>query len=312
MKNFLILSSVFVITTIFNTSCQKQISIPDTEEISASSKRGPINEVSTSEPVFTLSSSTEAMACVEEEVTITWGATATCGSVRLEMWDIATATWAPAPGTAGNWQDPNTGTKAYTFDADFARLGTCPTAGYLFRVHYNTGNASGNGCSGGQPPYREGKSTELCVSVEQCGSCQYEGNEFSGTAVSCGTSREAIYTFGSEEGVGYFKMQGGLTNFTGTDATVYINGTLVVFNSTSEDDWLTGTVGDFTIGQRTPGGSSNRNIRVEGSLETCTGVTVRIVWSSTNTGGVITGNWSVKDAGEVDLAPSLPGLTCGS
>ncbi len=312
MKKFIILSSALALSAIMFNSCQKQISFPNSEEVSASSKRGPVNEVSASEPVFTLSSSSGNMACVDEDVTITWGATATCGSVRLEMWDIATAAWAPAPGTAGNWQNPATGDKFFNFSAEASRLGTCPTAGYLFRVQYNTGNASGNGCSGGQPPYNAGFSTDLCVGVEQCDVCQYEGNEFTGTAVSCGESREAVYTFGSEDGLSYFKMQGGLTNFTGTDATVYINGTVVVFNTTSGDGWLTGTVDGYTVGQRTPGGSSNRNIRVEGNLGSCTGVVVRIVWNSTNSGGVITGDWSVKDAGGIELAPELAGLICGS
>lgn len=311
MKKFLILSSALALSAIIYMSCQKEISIPNSEEVSASSKRGPVNEVTITEPAFTLTSSTGAMACVGEEVTITWGAAASCGQVRLDIWDIANAAWTPAPGTAGSWQNPATGNKSFVFLADGSRLGTCATAGYLFRVQYNTGNASGNGCTGGQPPYSAGFSTELCVGVEQCEGCQYEGNEFNGTAVSCSESREAVYTFGSEDGVGYFKMQGGLTNFTGANATVYINGTEVNFNSTSGDGWLTGTVDGYTIGQRTPGGSSNRNIRVEGSLGTCTGVIVRIVWTSTNSGGIITGDWSVKDAGGVDLAPSIDGLTCG-
>jgi hypothetical protein len=141
-------------------------------------------------------------------------------------------------------------------------------------------------------------------------SCVIEGNEFEGAAVSCGASREANYTFGSEDGVSYFKMQGGLTAFTGSNATVYINGSLVVFNSTSSDDWATGIVGAYTVGQRNPGNSTNRNIRVEGGLGECEDVLVRVVWTSDNTDPTITGEWSVKDAVGVELAPEVAELFC--
>lgn len=145
--------------------------------------------------------------------------------------------------------------------------------------------------------------------------CDIEGNEFSGEAISCDDTREAVYKFGSEDGVEYFKIQGGLTNFTGENASVYINGTIVNFNSISDDGWNTGVVGDFTIGQRTPGasptgGSSNRNIRIEGGLESCNELEVKILWNSSNSGGTITGDWSVKDGGGIELAPTILGLTC--
>ncbi|WP_144607532.1 hypothetical protein [Algoriphagus algorifonticola] len=147
--------------------------------------------------------------------------------------------------------------------------------------------------------------------IGECEGCDIDGNEFSGDAVSCAQNgREAVYTFGSEDGVGYFKMQGGLTNFTGDNASIYINGALVDFNTTSSDGWATGTVEGYTVGQRTPGGSSNRNIRVEGGLNSCEEVEVRIVWSSSNSGSTITGDWSVKDEAGVDLAPEVAGLSC--
>ncbi|WP_139217466.1 hypothetical protein [Algoriphagus ornithinivorans] len=147
--------------------------------------------------------------------------------------------------------------------------------------------------------------------IGECGGCDIDNNEFSGIAISCAQDgREAVYTFGSEDGVDYFKMQGGLTNFTGGNASVYINGDLVDFNTTSVDGWATGTVGGFTVGQRNPGGSSNRNIRVEGGLGSCEEVEVKIVWNSSNSGGTITGGWTVKDEVGEDLAPPVAGLTC--
>jgi len=164
--------------------------------------------------------------------------------------------------------------------------------------------------------HQEGQNTPVDLSgtynlYEVCSSgCE---TEFKGRAISCGTEREAEYIFKSKDGVSYFKMQGGLTNFTGSDATVYINGTLVDFNSLVTEGastWITGYVNDFTIGQRTPGSSTNRNIRVEGNLGSCSEVVVRIVWNSTNSGGIITGDWSVKDGDGIALAPGLLGLEC--
>jgi hypothetical protein len=141
--------------------------------------------------------------------------------------------------------------------------------------------------------------------------CTYTGEVFTGQAVSCAqTGREAIYTFGSQNGLGYFKIQGGLTNFTGDDANVFINGIQVDFDAVSTDGWAQGVVGGYTVGQRDPGNSSNRNIRIEGSLGVCADVVVKIVWNSTNTGGYITGDWTVKDVAGVELAPGVPDLYC--
>ena len=148
--------------------------------------------------------------------------------------------------------------------------------------------------------------------VGVCTGCDIEGEEFMGEALLCGNSREAVFTFGSENGVEYFKIQGGLTNFTGDNATVYINDEPVVFSGTVTDKFesFTGIVDGYTVSQRIPGGSSNRNIRVEGGLGSCEDVEVRIEWNSTNTGGIITGDWTVEGGDGVELAPAVAGLTC--
>ena len=140
-------------------------------------------------------------------------------------------------------------------------------------------------------------------------SCGIDGNDFTAQ-----TGRTVEYTFGSEEGVDYFKMQGGLNNFTGENATVYVNDELVVFDQEvieGASTWITGyTANGYEVGQRTPGGSSNRNIRVIGGVGTCSAVTVKIIWNTDNTGSTITGDWSVKDINGVELAPEVPGLEC--
>ena len=166
-----------------------------------------------------------------------------------------------------------------------------------FRVHYVGGANYTN------------SDDQKTVTAEICG-CTYEGNLLTGKAISCDETREAIYTFSSQYGSGPFKIQGGLSNFTGEEAVVYINGELVIFSEISLDEWNQGTTEDgFVVGQRTPGNSSNRNIRVEGSLGECSEVVIRIMWNSTNSGSIITGEWTVvgEDVGEVI---PVGGLTC--
>jgi len=128
---------------------------------------------------------------------------------------------------------------------------------------------------------------EVCVAkLDEC------ITSFSGEAISCGNQREAVYTFTSKDALTNFKIQGGLTNFTGANADV-----IVTHGS------------NITKTQWTPGGSSNRIIKVEGDIDACETITIRITWNSTNSGGIITGSWSVK-ANSVDIAPAVAGLTC--
>lgn len=118
---------------------------------------------------------------------------------------------------------------------------------------------------------------------------------FSGEAISCDNQREAVYTFISKDDQSSIKIQGGLTNFTGENAEVTVTG---------------GT--GMTTSQWTPGGSSNRVIKVEGSVTACEILTIRIKWNAINPGGVTTGSWSVKDANGVEIAPAVEGLTCSN
>lgn len=115
---------------------------------------------------------------------------------------------------------------------------------------------------------------------------------FTGEAVSCGYQREAVYTFTSKDALEGFKIQGGLTNFTGADAEVIVTGG-----------------SNITQSQWTVGASSNRVIKVEGNIGACETITIRITWNSTNSGGIITGDWSVSGGG-TEVAPAVPGLTC--
>ena len=145
--------------------------------------------------------------------------------------------------------------------------------------------------------YQEGQSSPINMSCSYnlYGVCIVDKGcetSFTGEAIACGNQREAVYTFTSDETLSYIKIQGGLTNFTGADAEVIVTG------------------GNMTTSQWTPGGSTNRVIKVEGSVDECETITIRIRWNSTNSGGIITGSWSVKDGNAVDVAPAVEGLTC--
>lgn len=147
--------------------------------------------------------------------------------------------------------------------------------------------------------YQEGQNSpmHLSCSYNLYGICAAKDGgcetSFTGNAIACGNQREAVFTFTSKDAQSYIKIQGGLTNFTGADAEVIVNDP-------------TGR----TVSQWTPGGSTNRVIRVEGSISECETITIRIRWNSTNSGGIITGSWSVKDTNGVELAPAVAGLTC--
>jgi hypothetical protein len=131
------------------------------------------------------------------------------------------------------------------------------------------------------------------VNYSLFGVCNDCVTSFTGKAIFCGATREAVYTFKSDTDLSYFKIQGGLTNFTGADATITVTGGNGV-----------------TKKQETPGKSSNRVITVEGGISKCSEVTIRITWNSTNTGGIITGDWSVS-TNNLNVAPApIAGLTC--
>ena len=162
---------------------------------------------------------------------------------------------------------------------------------YVFRTKHNASDGNCDG-KGGQDKTGEcdfSGNEFYCFVIQAVNSCT---TSFTGEAIECGTNREAEYTFTSEEAITGFKIQGGLTNFTGADAEITVTGG-----------------SNITQSQWTVGGSSNRVIKVEGNIAACETITIRITWNSTNPGGIITGSWSVK-ANSVDVAPEVAGLTC--
>jgi hypothetical protein len=146
--------------------------------------------------------------------------------------------------------------------------------------------------------YQEGQNSPMNLSCSYAlyGICIVDKScetSFTGKAMACDNQREAVYTFTSKDALTNFKIQGGLTNFTGADAEVTVTGG-----------------SNITKSQWTPGGSTNRIIKVEGDIDACETITIRIRWNSTNSGGIITGSWSVKDGNGAEVAPAVAGLTC--
>ena len=182
------------------------------------------------------------------------------------------------------------GFQCYTTDASWT--GTLNEAGtYVYRTKHNDvdGNCDGLGGNNNTGNCSFHGNQFYCFVIEAIEACV---TSFTGNAISCGNQREAVYTFSSKDGISYVKIQGGLTNFTGADAVVNVVG------------------GNMTVSQSTPGGSSNRVIKIEGSVAACETVTITITWNSTNSGGIITGSWSAKDINGVEVAPSIDGLEC--
>ncbi|HEX6845424.1 MAG TPA: hypothetical protein VF144_00530 [Chitinophagaceae bacterium] len=179
--------------------------------------------------------------------------------------------------------------QCYTNDANWNGSLSEPGT-YVFRTKHNANEGNCDGAVEGSCLFSGNQF--CCFVIEAVDGCE---TSFTGEAKSCGADREAVYTFTSKDALDYFKIQGGLTNFTGEDAIV---------------TWEGGS--DIVVWQGTPGGSSNRTIRVEGKLAECETITITIKWNSTNSGGVITGSWSVKDVNGVELAPAVEGLTCGN
>jgi hypothetical protein len=180
--------------------------------------------------------------------------------------------------------------QCYTTDINWTT--SLPEAGtYVYRTRHlaNDGNCDGLGGGNTLGNCSFTGTQFYCFMIEAI-LCQ---TSFSGEAISCGSQRQAVYTFSSADDISYVKIQGGLTNFTGADAVITIVG------------------GNMTATQWTPGGSTNRIIRIEGSVGACQDVIITITWNSTNSGGIITGTWSAKDADGNDIAPEVPGLSCG-
>lgn len=117
--------------------------------------------------------------------------------------------------------------------------------------------------------------------------------EFTGESTSCSSSRHATYRFTSAYDEGYIKIQGDLINFTGANAVVSVTGA------------------SLTVTQLTAANSSNRTIKLEGPVLGCQEVTITITWTSNYPGGVVTGEWSVKNASGINLATPVASKQCG-
>ncbi|HLF46366.1 MAG TPA: hypothetical protein VI548_08070 [Chitinophagaceae bacterium] len=298
MKTYrtLTLISGLFISAILIFSCKKSevLNVEAGTEQSKAFYQSVLGEVNGSVIAGSVTLTAPATVNVNESFDIS--ADISCGKVAIERGYILVGTTKvyknlTCATTGLLWEELIT-FQCYTNDADWT--GSLSEAGtYVYRTKHNGSGGNCDGLGGGDNTSECSFNGNqfYCFVIEAVEGCE---TSFTGQAVSCGTSREANYTFISEDALSYIKIQGGLTNFTGADAVVTVTG------------------GNLTVTQVTPGGSSNRRITIEGSVDACETITINIKWNSSNTGGTITGDWSVKDINGNALAPGIAGLTCSN
>jgi hypothetical protein len=274
MKSQLILGSVislFVIALFF-TSCQK-------DEFSSGNDDNLVTRSATS---FSFSTNP---ANVGDSVMVTYDAEngADCGHIQLQVSGPDGNGWV----TSGKPIEPDSGLATILFVPQ-------EPGEYHVRAKYTrTGNPKN--CDFESSGWVESEELLLVLGDTTAGdttggdttgmdsTCEAS---FTGEAISCDSAREVVFTFVSDEDLDHIKIQGGLTNGTLEDAVITVAGA------------------DLDISQRTPGHSSNRVIKLEGSAEACVPIVITITWNTTNQGDVITGEWSATGGFVVD------GLEC--
>ncbi|RTY94937.1 hypothetical protein [Flavobacterium sp. GT3R68] len=137
-----------------------------------------------------------------------------------------------------------------------------------------------------------GPAADFFISYNLVGVCDPCETLFIGEALSCGSTREAVYTLTSAEDLSYVNIEGSLIDFTGPNALITILG------------------GNLASTQSISGPISNRIIKIKGSLRACETAIIHVSWNATNYGGPITGNWSVRGTNQGDIAPVITGLRC--
>lgn len=260
MRSRLSLFSLFslLLYAIFMTSCQKDESLVADDS----------TQLSFRDPQSFAYSADSVGVGDTVEITFDTGNGADCGLVQIQV------------GLDGNW----IGGKPVTPDSGLATLIFVPDAPgtYAVRAKYTRT---------GKPSECDFESTKWLISPDSIivgadtttqdttasDSCE---SFFAGEVLSCdSSSREVVYTFVSDEDLNHVKIQGGLTNGVDGDPVVTVAGA------------------DLDVEIKTPGHSSNRIISLTGSAVACDTITVTIMWTSTNNGQVITGDWSASGGG---------------
>ena len=274
MKSRLILGSILslFVVTLFFTSCQK-------DEFSS----GHDDSLSTrSATSFSFSANP---ANVGDSVVVTYDAEngADCGHIQLQVSGPDGNGWV----TSGKPIEPDSGLATILFVPQ-------EPGEYHVRAKYTrTGNPKD--CDFESSGWVEAEELLLVLGDTTAGdttggdttgtdsTCEAS---FTGEVITCDSTREVVFTYVPDQDWNHVKIQGGLTNGTLEDAVITVEGA------------------DLDISQKTPGNSSNRVIKLEGSVVACVPVVITITWNSSNQGDVITGEWSATGGLEVD------GLEC--
>ena len=274
MKSRLILGSVtsLLVAMLFFTSCQK-------DEISSGN-----DESLTTRSATSFSFSTNP-ANVGDSITVTYDAEngADCGHIQLQVSGPDGAGWV----TSGKPIEPDSGLATILFVPD------APGEYHVRAKYTRTGNP--NSCDHESSAWVESEELLLVLGDTTAGdttggdttgtdsTCEAS---FTGEVITCDSSRQVVFTFVPDQDWNHVKIQGGLTNGTLEDAVITVEGA------------------DLDVSQKTPGNSTNRVIKLEGSVEACVPIVITITWNSTNQGDVITGEWSATGGFVVD------GLEC--
>ena len=274
MRSRLILGSVtsLLVAMLFFTSGQK-------DEISSGN-----DESLTTRSATSFSFSTNP-ANVGDSITVTYDAEngADCGHIQLQVSGPDGAGWV----TSGKPIEPDSGLATILFVPD------APGEYHVRAKYTRTGNP--NSCDHESSAWVESEELLLVLGDTTAGdttggdttgtdsTCEAS---FTGEVITCDSSRQVVFTFVPDQDWNHVKIQGGLTNGTLEDAVITVEGA------------------DLDVSQKTPGNSTNRVIKLEGSVEACVPIVITITWNSSNQGDVITGEWSATGGFVVD------GLEC--
>jgi hypothetical protein len=180
---------------------------------------------------------------------------------------------------------------AQCYTSDLSWSGSLAEAGtYIYRTKHNAsdGNCDGLGAGNTKGDCSFSGNQVYNFTIEGVNPCE---TEFTGEVVSCSSTRQVVYHFtsGNDENI---TIQGPLTNFTGADANVTVTGA------------------SLSVSQSPGAGSTSRNIKLEGAVTACQEVTITVSWYTSNTATMVTGDWSVKNAAGIELAPAVASLEC--
>lgn len=134
--------------------------------------------------------------------------------------------------------------------------------------------------------------TSSCSKADISGPEEDCSTRFTGEVISCETNRTVVYKFISGTDEENITIQGLLTSFAGPDAVVTVTG------------------GTLSVIQSSVPGINDRIIKLEGTAKACTEIIITITWNSTKYDDTISGNWTVTNGEDAELAAPVESMYC--